>query len=100
MHDQLSLKAVLQGAAAYDRISVAELAGRDQSRRMSRARQRAIYLARQLTGRSFPQIGRAFGRHHTAMLYAVRQVKTRLAVDANEREQIGSLLRHLGGPPL
>ena len=63
-------------------ISRDQLLRRDTSKAASRPRQIAMYLARELTGASYPRLGLHFGRDHTSVLYACRQTVLRVAKDA------------------
>ncbi len=62
-------------------------------------RQIAMYLCRKLTAKSFPQIGRCFGkRDHTTVLYAVRKIERLLPMDpdmANDVDRVVETLRDL-----
>lgn len=56
----------------------------------------AMYLARELTFRSLPEIGRALGRRdHTTVLHGVRRVKARMETDAEFKEQVEGYQREL-----
>jgi len=56
-------------------FKVAELRGHRRTRRVSRARAIALYLSRELTGASYPEIGQRFGgMDHTSVIYAHRRV--------------------------
>jgi chromosomal replication initiator protein len=56
-------------------MSIAELKSKNNSRDVVAARQIAMYLTRQLTQMSLSEIGRRFGgKHHTTVIYAVRQI--------------------------
>jgi chromosomal replication initiator protein len=71
-------------AATVDVSGVCEvdLLGNGRNRRVAYPRQAAAYLARQLTGRSLPEVGRRLGgRHHTTILFACSQVEKRMRVD-------------------
>lgn len=66
----------------------------DQSRRycFSHPRQVAMYLARDMTNQSYPQIGRMFGnRDHTTVLYAYRKVCARMVSDEALRSKLDEL---------
>ncbi|MBI4462601.1 MAG: chromosomal replication initiator protein DnaA [Acidobacteria bacterium] len=53
-----------------------ELKAKNNSRAVAYPRQIAMYLARQLTGASLPEIGRAFnGKHHTTVLHSVEKIE-------------------------
>lgn len=55
-----------------------------------------MYLAKQLTPRSLPEIGRKFGgRDHTTVIHAVRKIEELSAYDASFREDVELLLRLL-----
>ena len=57
-----------------------------------------MYLARELTGASLPDIGRAFGgRNHTTVLHAVRRVERKMDADEGTRSAVQSLMTRLGG---
>ena len=62
--------------ADYFRISVDELCGTSRSRALVNARQVAMYLSRELTDMSLPQIGKGFGgRDHTTVMHAERKIR-------------------------
>ena len=65
---------------------------------MARPRQVAMYLAKQLTTRSLPEIGRKFGgRDHTTVMHAVRKVEELKTNDEILEEDIQRLRRSLEG---
>jgi len=51
------------------------------ARAVARPRQIAMYLAREITGHSLPRIGNHFGRDHTTVLHAVRNITKLAAAD-------------------
>lgn len=62
--------------AAYYRLPVAEMTSDRRAREVARPRQVAMYLAKLLTLRSLPDIGRRFGnRDHTTVIHAIKQIK-------------------------
>ena len=62
-------------------------------------RQVAMYLARRLLGRSFPNLASAFGRDHTTVLYACRTVAARLGVDNSLGTLVAGIERRLTADP-
>ena len=52
-----------------------------RARAVARPRQIAMYLAREITGHSLPRIGNHFGRDHTTVLHAVRNITKLAAAD-------------------
>lgn len=72
----LDIAAIKAEIASQYQIDVTDLEGENRDKRIARARQIAIYLARELTGSSFYEIARAFGgRDHSTMVRAYRKVK-------------------------
>jgi chromosomal replication initiator protein len=67
-----------------------------RSRAVARPRQVAMYLSKQLTSRSLPEIGRAFGgRDHTTVMHAVRKVEELVKLDTAFAEDVELLTRML-----
>jgi chromosomal replication initiator protein len=80
------------------RIRHAEMSSARRAREVARPRQVAMYLAKQLTPRSLPEIGRRFGgRDHTTVIHAVRQIEKLRATDAELDADVRLLLRQLEG---
>ena len=69
-----------------------------RAREVARPRQIAMYLAKQLTQRSLPEIGRRFGgRDHTTVIHAVRRIEELRAADAELDADVRLLMRQLEG---
>jgi len=81
--------------AEYFNISVKELQSSRRARTVARPRQVAMYLAKQLTSRSLPEIGRKFDRDHTTVMHAVRKVEGLIGEDVALAESINALRRLL-----
>ena len=79
--------------AEYFSISVKEMQSSRRARNVARPRQIAMYLAKQLTSRSLPEIGRKFDRDHTTVMHAVRKVEELIVEDSSMAESINDL-RH------
>ena len=79
--------------AEYFSISVKEMQSSRRARNVARPRQIAMYLAKQLTSRSLPEIGRKFDRDHTTVMHAVRKVEELIVEDTSMAESIDNL-RH------
>jgi chromosomal replication initiator protein len=77
-------------------VSRADLLSSRRTANVVRPRQIAMYLAKTLTLRSLPEIGRRFGgRDHTTVLHAVRKIETLAGNDAALAEEIELLKRLL-----
>ncbi len=72
---QISLELIQKTVSDYYRIKVADMFSQRRNRAIARPRQVAMWLARELTDRSLPEIGDAFGgRDHTTVLHACRTI--------------------------
>ncbi len=82
--------------AEYYKIKLSDLLSKRRSRSIARPRQVAMALARDLTNRSLPEIGEAFGgRDHTTVLHACRKVKELKDTSRDIGEDMKLLLRLL-----
>lgn len=78
------------------RIRQADMLSPRRSRDVARPRQVAMWLAKQVTTRSLPEIGRHFGgRDHTTVIHAIRQVDKLRKADAEFDADVRLLLRQL-----
>lgn len=72
---QISLELIQKTVADYYKIKVADMYSQKRTRAIARPRQIAMWLSRELTAHSLPEIGEAFGgRDHTTVLHACRTV--------------------------
>lgn len=81
--------------AEHFNISVKEMQSSRRARTVARPRQIAMYLAKQLTSRSLPEIGRKFDRDHTTVMHAVRKVEELIMEDVSLAENVETLRRVL-----
>lgn len=89
---RVTVAAIKRAVAGAFGLTVADLEGRSCKRREAWPRQVAMYLARDMLGRSFPDLGARFGgRDHTTVLWAVRAVKARMARDGELARTVGQL---------
>ena len=84
--------------AEYYGLKQADLLCERRNRAIARPRQTAMWLCKQLTTRSLPDIGRRFGgRDHTTVLHAVRRIEELKLVDAPLAADVEALARKLRG---
>ena len=77
-------------------MKVSDLKSKNRSRSIARPRQLAMALAKELTNRSLPEIGKAFGdRDHTTVLHACRTIAVLREEDSNMQEDWSNLIRTL-----
>ncbi|MCC5862524.1 MAG: chromosomal replication initiator protein DnaA [Gammaproteobacteria bacterium] len=99
LQDRLvTIENIQKTVAEYFKIRVADLLSKRRSRSITRPRQIAMALAKELTRHSLPEIGDAFGgRDHTTVLHACRKVKELRETDGRVSEDYQNLLRTLTG---
>ena len=92
----ISVDKIQNTVAEYYAISKTELLSRRRARAVARPRQVAMYLTKNLTTRSLPDIGKRFeGRDHTTVLHAVRRVEALMKENAEIRDDVEALRQSL-----
>ena len=95
---RISIDEIQTQVAEHYRIRKAEMTSARRAREVARPRQVAMYLSKQLTPKSLPDIGRRFGgRDHTTVIHAVKQIEKLRAADAELDADIRLLTRQLEG---
>ena len=84
------------GVAQLSNIKLSEMSSERRARAVARPRQVAMFLSKQLTTRSLPEIGRKFGgRDHTTVMHACRKIEQLRQSDAAISEDVELLRRML-----
>jgi chromosomal replication initiator protein len=92
----VTIENIQKTVAEYFKIKVADLLSKRRNRSVTRPRQVAMTLAKELTNHSLPEIGDAFGgRDHTTVLHAFRKIKELIASNIDMGEDYRNLLRIL-----
>jgi chromosomal replication initiator protein len=92
---QISVDSIQKQVAAHYGIRVSEMFSARRARNIARPRQVAMYLTKNLTSLSYPEIGRQFGgRDHTTVMHAVKTIETLTLSDSRLGEDV-DLLRSL-----
>ncbi|MCC7017577.1 MAG: chromosomal replication initiator protein DnaA [Rhodospirillales bacterium] len=95
---RVTIEDIQKRVAAHFNVRLADMFSERRSRSVARPRQIAMYLAKQLTQRSLPEIGRKFGgRDHTTVMHAVRKVEELRTQDQAFAEDVDMLRRMLEG---
>jgi len=95
---RVSIDEIQRKVCEHFRIRQTEMGSARRAREVARPRQIAMYLAKQLTQRSLPEIGRRFGgRDHTTVIHAVRTIEALRVKDAEIDADVRLLLRQLEG---
>ncbi|RMF98156.1 MAG: chromosomal replication initiator protein DnaA [Gammaproteobacteria bacterium] len=97
LQDKLvTIENIQKTVAEYFKIRIADLLSKRRSRSITRPRQIAMALAKELTSHSLPEIGDAFGgRDHTTVLHACKRVKYLRETETRVNDDYKNLLRTL-----
>lgn len=95
---RITIDEIQRACAAHYRIDTAEMRSARRARAVARPRQVAMYLAKKLTPRSLPEIGRIFGgRDHSTVIHAVRTIEALRKENADIDQDIRTLQSQLEG---
>jgi chromosomal replication initiator protein len=94
----VTIEEIQKRVAEHFNIRIADMHSARRARAVARPRQIAMWLSKQLTSRSLPDIGRKFGnRDHTTVMHAVKKVEELRAIDSGFCEDVDMLRRMLEG---
>jgi chromosomal replication initiator protein len=95
---KVTVDEIQKAVAEHYLLKQADLLSERRTRSVARPRQLAMYLAKNLTTRSYPDIGRRFGnRDHTTVLHAVRRIEQLKGEDASIAADVEAITRKLRG---
>jgi chromosomal replication initiator protein len=93
---RITIDEIQRAVCDYYRVERGEMSSKRRARAVARPRQVAMYLAKVMTPRSYPEIGRKFGgRDHSTVIHAVRLVEQLRAQDSEMDNDVRMLLRQL-----
>jgi chromosomal replication initiator protein len=96
--DGVSLSAVLEATAKYYGLTIDDLSSRKRTKIVAQARQLAMYLAREETDASLPQIGDALGgRDHSTIVHGCAKIASLLESDSSLAQDLANIRQVLGG---
>jgi len=96
----ISVEKVQKSVASFYKISLSELRAKKRTKNIVLPRQVAMYLSRQLTNMSLPEIGNAFGgKDHTTVLHSCKKIERGIAEDNGDGlkeavEELTSIIKH------
>ena len=86
---QISVDVIQKRVAAHYGVRVSEMFSARRARNIARPRQIAMYLAKNHTSLSYPEIGRQFGgRDHTTVMHAVKTIENLMTSNAHLAEDV------------
>ena len=92
---RVTIEEIQRKVAERYNIRVSEMTSKRRERSVARPRQIAMFLAKHLTTKSLPDIGRAFDRDHTTVIHAVKTIEDLRQKDVAFREETDDLRRLL-----
>ncbi len=93
---RITIDEIQRAVCSHYRLDKSEMASKRRVRAIARPRQVAMYLAKELTPRSYPEIGRRFGgRDHSTVIHAVRTVEALRISDSELDAEIAAIRRNL-----
>jgi chromosomal replication initiator protein len=95
---KISIEAIQRAVAEQFGMRVADLKQKNNSRSVVVPRQIAMYLAKQLTDASLPEIGRQFGnKHHTTVMHSIAKIDEQRRADKDLHRMLNKLMDMLNG---
>jgi chromosomal replication initiator protein len=89
----VTIEQIQKFVADYYQLKLADLKSRNNSKSIAMPRQVAMYLCKNLTHASLPEIGRSFGgKHHSTVIHSIKKVEEMRKKDGDFHTLIGSLL--------
>lgn len=95
---KVTIEEIQRKVAEHYNIRLSDMIGPKRVRTIARPRQIAMYLSKQLTSRSLPDIGRRFGgRDHTTIMHGVKKIEELMTADSQMSDDLQMLKRLLQG---
>jgi chromosomal replication initiator protein len=92
----LSVESIQREVSSYFEVKLHDLKGPKRHRAVAHPRMIAMYLSRQLTSMSYPEIGSRFGgKDHSTIISAVKKIEKKMAEDASLRSVVSTLTTRL-----
>ncbi|PMB84737.1 chromosomal replication initiator protein DnaA [Dolosicoccus paucivorans] len=89
----INIDTIIEVVAQFYDITAQDIKSKRRTKDIVIPRQIAMYLARELTGESYPKLGKAFGnRMHTTILYGYEKIEEELKTDEQLRNEMNQLL--------
>jgi len=93
---RVTIEEIQRAVVEHFQLKMSDMASTRRARQVARPRQVAMYLAKQLTPRSLPEIGKKFGgRDHTTVMHAVKQIEKLCETDRSLADDVAALRRRL-----
>jgi chromosomal replication initiator protein len=92
----ISSESVLRAVATFFSLKPAQIKAKNNSRPIALPRQIAMYICKEVTKQSLPQIGKDFGgKHHTTVLHSIRKIESLRKKDSEISNALNSIMKAL-----
>ena len=95
VREKLTVENILKSVSAVFQVRVTDLKGDGRTKDIAIPRQVAMFLAKELINESLVMIGNSFGKTHSTILHAVKNIEKKIAEDETLRRQIDMVRRNL-----
>ena len=93
--EKISVEQILKSVAAVFQVRVSDLRGSARTKDIALPRQVAMYLAKEMINESLIMLGSSFGKTHSTILHACKNIEKKVATDETLRRQIGMVRRNI-----
>ena len=90
---EVSVPDIIKAVSDYFMVKIADLKSTRRDRSIARPRQIAMYLAKELTSKSLPEIGSAFERDHTTIMHAIKVISQLVETDTSVASCVQTIKR-------
>ena len=95
MKKAISIEQVAKAVANFYNVTLADFKSAARNQKVSSARHVAVYLAREITGKSFESIAEYFNKKHTTMLYSHDKIKDDMKINKELDKTISEIMRKI-----
>lgn len=93
--EKISVEQILKSVASVFQVKVSDLRGSNRTKDIALPRQVAMYLAKEMINESLIMLGASFGKTHSTILHACKNIEKKVATDEQLRRQIGMVRRNI-----
>lgn len=93
--EKISVEQILKSVATIFQVRVSDLKGSNRTKDIALPRQVAMYLAKEMINESLMMLGASFGKTHSTILHACKNIEKKVATDETLRRQIGMVRRNI-----
>jgi chromosomal replication initiator protein len=95
--EPIKIEQIISEVARNYSIQETDILSQRRTANIALARQVAMYIAKETTELSYKAIGESFGKDHTTVLYACREIEKKIKLDPFEKEIIEEIIKNIKG---